>query len=213
MNGMNPLDLVVAVIMITSIAGGIWAGFARSGIGVICATLGSLCALWFYEIPAAWVANWVDSPMLAKALGFVIVFLPFIFLGPFLGRRAARLFQSAGLGWMDRALGAGFGFLRGALAAASLVTILLAVVSKPIPEWMVESKTLPYTISASNVLMALAPPALRDSMTNGVSEMRQAWLEKLKESRKELEVLESAKEILAPSQSNHDQSAKKDRKR
>ena len=110
---------------------------------------------------------------------------------------------------MDRALGAGFGFLRGALAAGSLATILVAVVSKPIPEWMVESKTLPYTISASNVLMAMAPPALKESMTGGASEMRQAWLEKLKESRKELEVLESAKEILAPS----DQSNKKDRKR
>ena len=208
-SGINPLDLVVAVIMVTSIAGGIWAGFARSGVGVLCAILGSFCALWFYEIPAGWVAQWVNSAMLAKALGFAIIFLPFIIAGRFLGRWTMRLFQSAGLGWMDRALGAGFGFLRGALAAGSLVTILLAVVSKPIPEWMVESKTLPYTISASNVLMALAPPALKDSMKNGVGDMREAWLEKLKQSRSELEVLESAKEVLAP----RDQSKKRDPKR
>ena len=57
--------------------------------------------------------------------------------------------------------------------------------------------------------MALAPPALKDSMKNGVGDMREAWLEKLKQSRSELEVLESAKEVLAP----RDQSKKRDPKR
>ena len=195
-SSINGLDLLIAVIMISSIIAAIVAGFARSGIGMACAIVGVVLGLWFYGIPAGWIHSWFPSGvptsgMIANVFGFLLIFFAIVIAGGYVGRAVMKLFESSGLGWMDHAAGGIFGFLRGTLATAALVTILLAFMSKPIPDWMVNSKALPYAISAADMVAALAPPKLRETVQTNVRETREAWVKRLEQGRSELEALEA----------------------
>ena len=43
------------------------------------------------------------------------------------------------------------------MIAVVMIAVLLAFTPKPMPNWMVESQTLPYAMEASNAIASLAP--------------------------------------------------------
>jgi hypothetical protein len=49
---------------------------------------------------------------------------------------------------------------------------------------MTGSFLLPYAIDASNIIASLAPRALKDSVSNTVAEIRQAWDDQVRKSQK-----------------------------
>ena len=185
----NLLDILIMIILASSVVAGVVAGLARSGVGLLCAILGLLCGFWLYPIPAGWVHNWVGSMMLSNVLGFLIVFFPFVIAGGYAGRWVMRLFQRTGLGWLDRVAGAIFGFVRGALVAVAFVAVVLAFTSRPIPNWMVNSTLLPYAMTASGQMASLAPRELKMAFTRTVQEIREIWVGELAKSREEIEAL------------------------
>jgi uncharacterized membrane protein required for colicin V production len=81
-------------------------------------------------------------------------------------------------------MGAAFGFVRGSLIAVAFVAVLLAFASKPLPNWMVDSKILPYAIDASDVCAALAPGAVKDAFRESMREVQKLWDEQLKKKKK-----------------------------
>ncbi len=109
---MSWLDVVVFVILGYSIFTGFSGGFARVGVGFAATLLGIICGFWFYGIAAAHVADYVASRGVANLIGFVLVFGTFVLAGAIVGRILASLFKWVGLSWLDRLLGAAFGFLR-----------------------------------------------------------------------------------------------------
>jgi uncharacterized membrane protein required for colicin V production len=85
-----------------------------------------------------------------------------VVVGGLLAKGLSWLFRWAGLSWMDRTLGALFGFLRGVVAAIAVVLVLVAFTPKPPPRSVAESHCAPYLIGAAAVLTELAPRELRD---------------------------------------------------
>jgi membrane protein required for colicin V production len=138
-------------------------------------------------VPAARIHQYVSSVALSNLLGFLVVFFAFVLVGALLGKLLTKLFKWTGLSWLNRLMGAGFGFLRGALVSVGFVAVLMAFTPKPPPHWMVGSILLPYAIDASNVCVALAPRELKDAVSDSMNEVRKAWDEELQKSRRKPE--------------------------
>jgi membrane protein required for colicin V production len=177
---MNLLDLLLIVIVGSSLIAGFAAGFARAGIGFFAAVAGMVFALWFYGMPAATIHKYISSTMVSNLLGFLLVFLLCLALGALLGQLLSKLFKWTGLSWLDHLLGAGFGFVRGVLVAVAFVAVLLAFTPTPPPNWMVGSTVLPYAIDASNMVADLAPRALKDAFHETMFEIQTSWHDQLK---------------------------------
>jgi len=178
------LDLLLVVIIGGSVVFGFLAGFARAGLGFLAAVTGILFGFWFYGIPAEWIRKYVSSSTFSNLAGFLIVFFACALVGGLIGKLLSKLFKWTGLSWLDRIMGAGFGLVRGGLAAVAFVAVLMAFTPKPVPAWMTGSILLPYAIDASNILASLAPRALKSSVRETVSEVRQAWDDEVRKSKK-----------------------------
>jgi membrane protein required for colicin V production len=178
------LDLVLIAIVGGSVVSGFLAGFARAGVGFLAAVTGVLFGFWFYGIPSVWVHKFISSVAVSNLVGFLVVFVACVALGGLIGKLLSKLFKWTGLSWLDRLMGAGFGFVRGGLIAVAFVSVLLAFTPRPVPAWMTGSFMLPYAIDTSNVLASLAPRALKDPVRDTVREIRQAWDDQVRKSQK-----------------------------
>ena len=184
---MSLLDILLVGILALSVASGFVAGFARVGISFMAAVAGLLFGFWFYGIPAATLHNYLSSELLSDFLGFMLIFLGCITVGALIGKLLSKFFKWTGLTWLDRAIGGAFGFVRGCLMAIAFVAVLMAFTPKPTPNWMVDSKLLPYAVGASDLASSLAPQALKDAFDDGLREIRKAWNEQLKKHKRKLE--------------------------
>ena len=181
---MSLLDIVLIAIVGGSVVFGFLAGFARAGIGLLAAITGVIFGFWFYSIPAAWIHKFVGSVAFSNLVGFLVVFFACTILGGLIGNLLAKLLKWTGLSWLDRIMGAGFGLVRGGLAAVAFVSVLMAFTPRPVPAWITSSALLPYAIDMSNVIASLAPRALKDPVRDTIREIRQAWDDQVHKSQK-----------------------------
>jgi membrane protein required for colicin V production len=178
------LDLLLGLIILSSIIAGFSAGFARVGIG-FCATIaGIIFGFWYYETPAAWIHKTISSQTVSNVAGFLVILWAVLLVGALVAKVVASLFKMTGLSWLNRLLGAAFGFVRGALIGVAFVAVLLAFAPKPLPNWMVNSVLLPYAIDASDICASIAPAALKDAFREGMQEVRKDWEEELKKAKR-----------------------------
>lgn len=177
---MTYLDLLLAAIVIGSVVAGFLSGFTRAAFGLIATFVGALLGFWFYDIPAKWYSRWIESDITTNLLGFLTVFFGVILIGALAGRLSSAMFKAVGLRFVDRLAGAAFGLVRGALAAAATVVVLLAATSRPVPDWMRGSVLLPHALEVSDLAASLAPPAVKKAVTDSIDEIKDAWKENSK---------------------------------
>jgi membrane protein required for colicin V production len=178
------LDLLLGLIVLSSVMAGYVAGFARVGIGFCATVAGIVFGFWYYEVPAGFLHKYIISPAISKVLGFLVVFWAVLLVGALVAKMFATLFKWTGLSWLDRLLGAAFGLVRGALIGVAFVAVLLAFAPKPLPNWMVNSLLLPYAINASDICASIAPDAVKDAVREGMQEIRKDWEEELKKAKR-----------------------------
>jgi membrane protein required for colicin V production len=181
---MSLLDLLLGLIIISSVMAGFVAGFARVGIGFCAAIAGVVFGFWFYKSPAAWFHKFISSHAVSNVLGFLVVFWAILIVGALIAKMVSTFFKWTGLSWLDRLLGAAFGFVRGAVIGVGFVAVLLAFAPKPLPNWMVSSVLLPYAIDGSNLFASMAPSELKDAFREGMDEVRKDWDDQLQKSRR-----------------------------
>jgi len=173
------LDILVLVIVGYSVLAGFSAGIARVGVGFVATVLGILFGFWFYGVAGSHLADYVASRSIANLLGFLLVFGTFVLAGAVVGRVMGKLFRWVGLSWLDRLLGAAFGFLRGAVVAVALVTVILAFAPTPPPPSIVQSKTLPYVIDTSSVLSSITPHEVKDAFRETKEKVKKMWSDRV----------------------------------
>jgi len=183
------LDLLVVIVIGSSVAAGFVAGFARVSIGFLAAILGVVFGFWFYGIPAGWVHRYLHSVAVSNLIGFLLVFWAILALGALFAKVTSKLFKWTGLSWLDRLLGGVFGLVRGALIAVVMIAVLLAFTPKPMPNWMVKSQVLPYAMEASNAIASLAPNAVKNAFRESMLELRRLWDQQLIQGREQLRAL------------------------
>jgi len=99
----------------------------RGVVREIAALAGWVAALILSGLLAQQLAQWLPatlSPMLRAVIAYLLIFLGVLLLSGLTGVLLAKLFRAAGLGFTDRAVGALFGLVRGALIV--FVAVMLA---------------------------------------------------------------------------------------
>jgi membrane protein required for colicin V production len=120
---MTWFDYAVLAIVGLSVLMAVFRGVVRE----IAALAGWAAALILSGLFAQQLAQWLPpalSPVLRAVTAYLVIFLGVLLLSGLAGVLLARLFRAAGLGFTDRAIGALFGFARGALIV--FVAVMLA---------------------------------------------------------------------------------------
>jgi uncharacterized membrane protein required for colicin V production len=173
---MNWLDIVLLLIVAASVLTSFHKGFARELIGLISVVLALILGIWFYGLPAAWVAPYLSSRGLANFAGFFVVVCASLAAGAVAGFIVGRFLKVTGLSVLDHALGAGFGLVRGTLIAVALVMGIMAFSpSEAPPDAVVNSRGAPYVAGAARVVAAMAPYEIKEGFRKSYEQVKSAW--------------------------------------
>ena len=173
---MNWLDYVLIVVLGFSVVRSFWRGFSREIIGLVAAVAALLLGMWFYATAGAMVRPWVHSDRAANLLGFLLIVGVVLLIGAIVGSVVRRFVKAVGLSFFDRLLGAVFGLIRGALIAIALLTAFIAfgprADTKTAPFAVVHSQIAPYIMTASSVIVDIAPMDLKRNFREVYDEAR-----------------------------------------
>jgi membrane protein required for colicin V production len=172
---LNWIDVLLGIVIVTSVLTAFGAGFARAGVGFVAMIVGLFAGFWFYGIVGFYVMDYVSSRAIANLIGFFVIFFGVLIVGAVVGMLLARFFKWVGLSWLDRLLGGACGLVRGFVIAAGMATVLLAFAPSPPPRSVVDSRLLPYVINVSNVFAALTPHEIKDAFYATKDKVTQEW--------------------------------------
>ncbi len=121
LSGMNPLDWVIALVLVVSTVTAFMRGLILSVISLVGLLTGVLAAAFYAPRAAPYLLRWSGSAAFARVAAFVLILVAVCLLAALLGRMLRSACHAIGLGFFDRLGGAAFGFARGALLLAALI--------------------------------------------------------------------------------------------
>lgn len=173
----NWFDVALALLILMSGIAGFRSGLARVVLGIIASVAGLIAGFWCYRIVAVKLSPFISSTIAADIAGFFIIFIGVMILGGVIAAILSRIFQRIGLSRFNQLLGGVAGLIRGALVVAVLATILIAFAPKPTPEFIENSRVLPYASQVAAALANLAPRELKDSFVEQLQNLKELWSE------------------------------------
>jgi membrane protein required for colicin V production len=173
---MNWLDIVLGIILAVSVLMSFRKGLSREVIGLVSVVLALVLGTWFYGAAGSFLLSYVSSPRVANFIGFCLVFVGVTLLGSLVSYFAGRFLRVTGLSFVDHALGAGFGLLRGTLVAVALVMGMMAfsLGDRP-PAAVVDSRLAPFVVDAARLFASMAPHDLKEGFRKSYSQVKEAW--------------------------------------
>ncbi|MHB8302393.1 MAG: CvpA family protein [Acidobacteriaceae bacterium] len=175
---MTPFDWIIVAIIALSAIVAASQGFLREVISLVGLIAGLTLALWNYRLLAAPLSRVTRSQPIANALAFLLIAFGIMIVFGLLGRLIAAVAHTAGLGGLDRLLGAIFGILRGCVLVVIAIIALAAFM--PHTTWLRGSRLAPYFLSLADRCSAGAPAELRLKIHQGVAVIEQArpsWIQ------------------------------------
>ena len=125
------VDFFVIAILVISSTLGLIRGLVKELLSLVSFVVATYLAYEFSsQIALAWLEAIPIGSTGRMVLAFGLIFVVVLIVGKVLGNLISRVLSGAGLSFLDRVLGSGFGFLRGALIVVILST-LLAVTDLP----------------------------------------------------------------------------------
>jgi membrane protein required for colicin V production len=191
---MNWLDVVLLVIVAGSAASAFARGLSRELIGFVTVILALAMGAWFYGTAAFYLLPYVKTRAVGNLVGFVLIFGAIMLLGAIVQKIVKKMVKVSGLSFLDRLLGAVFGFVRGMVVAIAMVMVAMAFSPGNIPPRpIVESRLAPYVMDAARVCAAMAPFELREGFRSSYQELRSAWREGVSRATRAMPAKEKAK--------------------
>jgi membrane protein required for colicin V production len=171
------IDWLIAAIVIVSVIGAAKNGFFIEAFSLAGVVLGLLIASWNFQRLMPWVMQIVHTPAIAEAIAFIAIAVGIMIAAGLIGRALRWSVKSIGLGWLDRVVGALFGFLKGCV----LVTVGVIAIAAFFPHrgWLERSQLAPYFLTAAHTSTAVTPTELGERIRDGVKIIRDAqpdWL-------------------------------------
>jgi membrane protein required for colicin V production len=158
---MTFFDLIVLAIVGASVVAGALRGVVRALIATVALFFGLVVASQCYEWAGGWLRSLgvVETRAAADAGGFLLVAFLFLSVGFAAGALLRDTLKRAKLGWLDRALGASFGCLRGAAVCSAMY---LALTAFPVRLGFVrDARTAPALAEGARVLTLVTSSDLR----------------------------------------------------
>jgi membrane protein required for colicin V production len=171
------VDWVIAAIVILAVLGAAKNGFFVEAFSLGGVVLGLLIASWNYQRLMPSLMQMIHRPAIAETIAFLVIALSIMVIAGVVGRLLHRTARSIGLGWLDRLVGAAFGFLKGCIVVTLGVMALAAFY--PESGWLDHSRLAPYFLSAAHTTTAVTPQQLGERIRDGVKIIRDAqpdWL-------------------------------------
>ena len=153
---MTALDWVFAGILAASFLLGAWRGLVYEVLSVVSWIAAFILAQVFAPDAARWLPMGQAPESLRYAAAFLLVFIAVVFAGGLLAWLTKKLVEAVGLRPVDRALGAGFGLLRGALLLMA-IAIVVNMTALHRDEWWTESKGAALSTAAVKSLKPVLP--------------------------------------------------------
>ncbi len=150
---MATLDWIFCGVLLLSLALGAWRGLVYEVLSVASWVLAFFVAQWVAPDLAHRLPLIEAAATVRYVVAFVLVFVLAVFVGGLFAALAKKLFSAAGLQPADRALGAGFGVVRGVLIVL-LATMIVALTPAREQPWWREAAGVEI---ASAVLEGLKP--------------------------------------------------------
>lgn len=159
MNHWTLLDLTFAIIILVSTIAATTKGLVREIVSIVALLGGFMLAAIYYQVPGAWFASLMRSEALAQLLGFLIIFVGCLLIGALVSFFINKFVKMASLEWVDRLLGAVFGFLRGWLICSIIV---IGLVAFPVKEDLLARSILaPYVLAGARAAVLMVPKELK----------------------------------------------------
>jgi membrane protein required for colicin V production len=171
------VDWFIAAILILSVIGAAKNGFFVEAFSLAGVILGLLIASWNFQKLMPFIMHAVHTPAIAEALAFLAIALVIMIAAGLIGRALHWSARSIGLGWLDRLIGAAFGFLKGCVVVT--LGVMAVVAFLPHSGWLENSRLAPYFLSAAHTTTAVTPVELGERIRDGIKIIRDAqpdWL-------------------------------------
>ncbi len=179
-------DWMLVALLVYSTVRAALKGFILEVFSLVGLVAGILLASWNYGPVAEQVVSWVapltkitlTTAEIVAFLGIVIgVMMACGLAGKFLRTGASAI----GLGLVDRALGAAFGFARGCLLGVSVMLALAAFdpMGGPGARLTARSQLLPYFLAGAHGVSFVVPEGLQRRVADGADEIKHksdAWI-------------------------------------
>lgn len=149
-------DIVIAIVVVISVAVGIFRGFVKEALSVATLLIAAWAAMNFGAYAGGLGDAWIGSEGLQVWFGRILVFIAVLAVGGLLGWGIAKLVRLSVLSGTDRALGGVFGFGRGAL----LIGVFLIggqLASFDRDAWWQDSRLIPYGMVVADWIRVMAP--------------------------------------------------------
>jgi membrane protein required for colicin V production len=156
---MSAPDWIFVVVLLASLALGAWRGFVHEVMSVANWLLAFFLAQWLATDVGQRLPMGDVSDVLRFAAGFVLVFVVVALAGGLVVWGLSKLVESSGLKSVDRALGAGFGVLRGVILVLT-ATVVMQMTPMKTNGWWRDSAAAGISISALKWLKPVLPEVL-----------------------------------------------------
>lgn len=170
------LDIVLVGILGLSVVAAARNGMTKEVIRLAALVVGLMVAMWGYGLLAEQLSPWIEDARIAAVVAFAALFLGCLFVGVLLSLALAGIWALSGLKWLDMALGAGFGAIRGLLVSAALLLGMVAF--QPFADTsglVADSRIAPWIMNVARTASTIAPGALKEAFQKGASEIEEKW--------------------------------------
>lgn len=173
---MNWLDILIAILLLTSMISSAVQGITRELVSLAALVLGIVCGLWWYPEVGRHIEPYAAGKEIAGFVAFFFILFACLALGWLVSKILRAMIKAGGLGWADRLLGAAFGLVRGVLASAAVVLVIVSFLhGAGATQAVAQSKLAPAMLYGARGLAAVAPRPLKEAFDRGFQRIREAW--------------------------------------
>ena len=168
------LDIALVGILIVSVFAAARNGITKEAIRIASLFVGLIVSMWGYGLLAQELQPWIQNGRAAASVAFASIFLGCLIAGALLAHVLAGVWSLTGLRWLDMALGAGFGMIRGLLISAVLLLGLVAF--QPVAgtsQIVADSKIAPWVMNVARTAAGMAPKGLKEAFGKGAAEIEE----------------------------------------
>jgi membrane protein required for colicin V production len=168
---MTAFDLMVIGVVGLSTVFAFVRGFVRVFVSLLAWVIGVVGAIRFSGAVGALLPDFGEAPATRYVVAFALILVAVLIIGALAGFVLSRLVRAAGLGFLDRVLGAIAGLARGILIAVILV-LFAGLTTAPKQDWWQNSLTSPILTTAALSLRPWLPKVWADRLDYSPGERR-----------------------------------------
>jgi membrane protein required for colicin V production len=167
------LDVIFVAIILVSTIFASRKGLMREVISLAALFGGFLLAALYYPVIARWFLDVAKTEAVADLIGFVTIFVGCLLIGAVAAFIVNRLIKMSSLEWIDRLMGAIFGFVRGWAVASVLA---LALIAFPVrQDTLARSMFAPYLLAGARAAVLLVPRELKNKFYEEYRKILDSW--------------------------------------